>query len=183
MDEKMEYIQEDIADFIIRNSRDGKIVTLAEIEASLVYGDEDQATDISQILESIGTDLDLKKIDDAEGNTFYYSGNEMTDKYAGIIIRVKDKDILKLIGDTVREESRRYPRPTYVTMFNLPPYNLTEGELTDMLSELSNDSEYADLKFTNASNGTLFVYSNKHMSKGYADYLAEWIEVGQDENP
>ncbi|MCR3956638.1 MAG: hypothetical protein NUK57_10100 [Gudongella sp.] len=182
MDENIDYLQEDVADFITLNSRDGKIVTLEEIE-TFINNEEKDPTDVTEILESIKSELDLKTIDDSEGNTFYYSGNEMTDKYAGIIIRVKNKDILKLIGDTVREESRRYPRPTYVTMFNLPPYNLTEGELEDMLAELSIDSEYRDLKFTHASNGTVFVYSNKHMSKGYADYLAEWIEVGQDENP
>jgi hypothetical protein len=182
MDENLEYLQEDVADFITMNSRDGKIVTLEEIE-TFINNEEDDLTDVSEILESMKSDLDLKTIDDSEGNTFYYAGVEMTDKYAGIVIRVKEKDILKLIGDTVREESRRYPRPTYVTMFNLPPYNLTEGELEEMLAELSNDSEYNDLKFTKASNGTVFVYSNKHMSKGYADYLAEWIEVGQDENP
>ncbi|WP_422486668.1 hypothetical protein [Gudongella sp. DL1XJH-153] len=176
-------IEEDLSEILIRNSRDGKILTVLEIEHLLNLDKVDETLDVPEMLLNLKDELELKTIEDAEAQTFYYSGKEMTDKYAGIIIRVKNKDIIRLVADTVREESRRYPRPTYVTMFNLPPYDLSSGELEEMLSEISFDSEYNDLKFTSASNGALFIYSGKYMSKGYADYLAEWIEVGQDENP
>ncbi|MDY0236459.1 MAG: hypothetical protein RBR71_10540 [Gudongella sp.] len=178
--EKDQYLIEDLTDLLLESSSTGKLTTLDEILIALE--NDDQAI-VESAIESLQEELDLKTLKDKNGQVYYYSGKEMTDKYANILIRIQDKDMLRLVASTVREESRRYPRPTYVNLFTIPPYNLTEEELRDILLELSDEEEFNDLKFTESSNGVSFLYSQTHLSAGYASYLAEWQEVGQYEIP
>jgi len=127
--------------------------------------------------------IEIKTINDDEGNVFFYSATEMTDKYANILMSVNNKNFLKLIADTVRYESKTYPRPTRLSLFTLRPYNIKENVLLGLLSSLNSKSEYADLKYTEASNGVKFIYSEEYMTARYANTLAEWDEVLQKEIP
>jgi hypothetical protein len=177
---KDQYLIEDLTDILLESSRSGKLITLAEMLRAL---EKDDGKIVENEIENLQQELDIKTLKDKEGQIYYYSGKEMTDKYANILIRIQDKDMLRLVATTVREESRRYPRPTYVKLFTIPPYNLTEEELKDILLALSDEEEFNDLKFTESSNGVSFLYSQIHLSDGYASYLAEWQEVGQYEIP
>ena len=126
---------------------------------------------------------DLRRVMDENGVTYFYSDTEMTDSYMEILMGLKNKNILKLIAGTVRYESEKYPRPTRVELFTQRPYSIGCGELEALLHCLGEKSEYNDLKFTQASNGTKFIYSEHHMTGFYAAKLAEWQEVLQHETP
>lgn len=127
--------------------------------------------------------IELKRISDSEGNEYIYSGSEMTDRYVEILMGLKNKDMLKLIAETVRYESKKYPRPTRADLFTKKPYSIDMEELRELLDSLGEESDYRDLKFTEASNGTRFIYSEQHMTRFYATKLAEWYEVLQYETP
>lgn len=152
------------------------IINLTEIKI------EDSEKIISNLSEE-NEFIELKIIQDSEGKNYYYSATEMTDKYADIMMGLNNNDFLKLIADSVRYESKVYPRPTYLKQFTSSPYNIEELTLLEILDSINENSDYSDLKYTEASNGVRFIYSDKHMKPGYAKYLAEWIEVKQDEIP
>lgn len=127
--------------------------------------------------------IELKVLTDDTGAEYLYSANHMTDQYASIVMSVNNKNYLKLIADTVRHESQKYPRATRISLFTQRPYNLTEGQLLGLLSAMSTDSTYADLKYTEASNGVKFIYSELYLTHRHATRLAEWEEVTSKEIP
>jgi hypothetical protein len=43
--------------------------------------------------------------------------------------------------------------------------------------------EYRDISQVSTSTGHVFLYCSKHLDRDYALMLAEWIDVGQFENP
>ncbi|MCX8012867.1 MAG: hypothetical protein N3A02_01080, partial [Rectinema sp.] len=76
-----------------------------------------------------------------------------------------------------------YPRPTDAREFLGAPFNFTERDLSNTLERLLQSAEYDDIRTCHASNGALYLYSSRYMGEAYAESLAEWIEVGQKENP
>lgn len=114
---------------------------------------------------------------------YLYSEEHISHNYANSLARVEEKDLLKLVAETVREESKLYPRPTPSRTFTLKPFNITKEELKEILSQLKTKEEYEDIKEVRASNGALYLYSERHMTKIYANSLAEWDEVERHENP
>ncbi len=57
---------------------------------------------------------DIKTVTAATGEMFFYSTRHMSDYYALVLARVAAKTPALLIAETVRDESRIYPRPTCV---------------------------------------------------------------------
>ncbi|WP_227763754.1 hypothetical protein [Zhaonella formicivorans] len=113
---------------------------------------------------------------------YLYSSLYISDSYARALLRKEQQDPCFLIAETVREESRVYPRPTCSDTLALPPYNLDLSELTRYLDELKSREEFGDIHWFKTSTDVIYLYSDKYMSKDYASYLAEWYEVGQYEN-
>jgi hypothetical protein len=88
-----------------------------------------------------------------------------------------------MVADTVRDESRIYPRPIPAYSFLQPPFNMAEAELDGVLWQISQPSDMAAIKNTTVSNGALYLYSILHLTVPHAETMAEWNEVGQAENP
>lgn len=106
----------------------------------------------------------------------------MSEAYARLLIR-KEGDPLLLIAETVRENSKIYPRPIRMDTFKNPPFDLTEDEISTCLKRMAEDEQYRDIAETKTSLDTVFLYSTLHLEPDYASMLAEWIDVGQFENP
>ena len=115
--------------------------------------------------------------------TYYFSETSMTQAYARHLFRVEERDVVKLIVETVRDESRIYPRPTAARAFLEAPFKLKPGELEAALFSIKQRPDAADIRESRASNGELYLYSADHLSAVHADGLVEWIEVQQKENP
>lgn len=145
---------------------DGAPRTPAELEAIIAGAAED--------------DIKLMR---GTKDIYYFSENHMTAAYALHLFRVAEKDPAKMVADTVRDESRTYPRPTPAYSFLQPPFNMTEAELDGVLWQISQRSDMADIKKTTVSNGALYLYSTLHLTVLHAETMAEWNEVGQAENP
>jgi hypothetical protein len=114
---------------------------------------------------------------------YYFSESSMTSAYAIHLFRLAERDPVRLIADTTRDESRIYPRPTLLDTFLLQPFLMAPAELDAALEKLQESAEYQDIKSVSASNGERFLYSLDYLSPGHAVALAEWSAVGEKENP
>lgn len=126
--------------------------------------------------------VDLAQIKGAK-NMYYYSKDQMADNYAAILARIEDKDLLFTVAETVREESRIYPRPADIRTFSRPPFNIPANILAEVMANLAKEPKYADIQQTAASNGAVFLFSDKYLHPKLAAATAEWIEVEEPKNP
>jgi hypothetical protein len=125
---------------------------------------------------------DLKELPDKDGLPRYYSSQCMSETYVRILLR-KEENPLMLIAEIVRENSALYPRPIPLDTFKNSPFELTQEEILFCLQTMSDQEEHQDIAQTTTSAGTVFLYSNIHLDPGYASMLAEWLDVGQFNNP
>jgi hypothetical protein len=188
--EEGEALYQRVADMIRKKSEAGKLVFAEEIAQGLQekkgqeVGKEDPPEkELGSIVKEImDRNEDLKEIPGHDGLPRYYSGQYMSDAYARLLVR-KEGDPLLLIAETVRENSRVYPRPIRRDIFKDEPFALTEEEITACLQKMNEEESYKDIAQTTTSEGTVFLYSTLHLEPDYASMLAEWVDVGQYRNP
>lgn len=125
---------------------------------------------------------DVKKM---SGSTevYFFSDVSMTEAYAIHLYRIEERDPIKLIADTVRDDSRIYPRPTPLATFCEQPFRMSQEDLDGAILTMESRPECADIRISTASNGARHLYSSRYLSEQYADSLTEWYEVGIRENP
>ncbi len=88
-----------------------------------------------------------------------------------------------MMAEVIREHSRIYPRPVPIALFQCSPFNLTEDLIERALQEMSLQEPYRDISQVTSSIGNTFLYSKDYLDQDYATMLAEWIDVGQVQNP
>lgn len=125
---------------------------------------------------------DIGEIKGRKGN-YYYSEKYMVRNYAILLARIEDRDLLALIAETVRDESKTYPRPTDLKLFYEHPFNLTKNVLEEAVKRLGEDPRFPDIRQTKCSNGAIYLYSDLYMHPDQAAAQAEWLEVLIHENP
>lgn len=145
--------------------------------ASLVPGGFDAVTLLEENAEA-----DIK-IMHGTRDCYYFSERSMTESYARHLYRLAEKDPVRLIADTTRDESKTYPRSTPVLTFEDSPFSMTNEEINAAISKLTFDPEYADIRTVHASNGDAYLNSTTYLSESHATGLAEWASVGEKENP
>ncbi len=175
---------------VIRNrSGQGQLATEEEILDELValgllsaeHGGP--AAALAEVLSVAGeVHQDLKSIRSGEGSPRYYSSQFMTEMYAGLLVR-KEGDPIQLIAAIVRENSSVYPRPFPLGGFERPPFAMARDEIVSCLDRMAEQEAYRDIARTTTSAGNCFLYSTSHLDRDYAAKLAEWIDVGQYDNP
>ena len=129
-----------------------------------------------------GAEADIKMMRGTR-DRYYFSEISMTESYARHLYRLAEKDPVRLIADTTRDESRTYPRPTPVSTFDDSPFSMSTAEIDAAISKMAFDPEYADIRTVQASNGDAYLYSATYLSEAHASGLAEWASVGEKENP
>jgi len=158
------------------------LLTLKLEDRAKPEGDEEIVPPEALLNKVMAENKDLKEIRAKDGASLYYSSMFMSDAYATLLLH-KEEGAEALIADTVREDSDRYPRPTPLDVFKEPPFDLSQEEILSCLEEMSSRDEYQDISRVSTSIGHVFLYSTKHLDRDYALMLAEWIDVGQFENP
>ena len=178
-----------VADIIREKSKAGQLVSAEELLLTLKLedrakpeGDEEIVPPEALLNKVLAKHNDLKEIRAKDGACLYYSSMFMSDTYATLLLHKKEGPV-SLIADTVREDSDRYPRPTPLDVFKEPPFDLSQEEILSCLQELSSHDEYQDISQVSTSIGHVFLYSSRYLDRDYALMLAEWIDVGQFENP
>ncbi len=138
--------------------------------------------DVSVILIRLTQENDDLQILSGKDSSYYYSSDCMTAAYARILVHKLEGPLL-LIAETVREHTGTYSRPVPLDIFMQPPFNLEYGLLLDSLEAMKNEDGYADIAMTTTSASTIYLYSSSHLETDHAVMLAEWLDVGQADNP
>lgn len=113
--------------------------------------------------------------------TYYHYRPLLSCSYARILSA--ENNPVEQVVDMIRESSRVYPRPVAIGVFEEPPFGIEAEELQEMLKMIAQGPEKQDIRFTTSSIGTVFLYSNKYLEDGYAEFLAEEQDVGAVMNP
>ena len=178
-----------MADIVREKSKAGQLVSAEELlqglrpEHASTPEESGEATSAEALLrKAMGENEDLREVKTKEGCAFYYSSMFMSDTYATLLLH-KEEGPVSLIADTIREDSDRYPRPTPLDVFKEPPFDLSQEEILSCLEEMSIRDEFQDISQVSTSIGHVFLYSSRYLDRDYALMLAEWIDVGQFENP
>jgi len=180
-----------VADMIRHSSEAGELILESEIVHRLIdqhlitseAADLDPKKKAESILgEAIDGSEDLYQLGNRDGSRHYYSSLFMTESYARILHQ-KESNHLQLIAEIVRQNSAVYPRPVPLDMFTQPPFELTHEEVLNDLERMAAEEEYKDIVRTTTSGFRVFLYSTQHLEPEYASMLAEWLDVGQFDNP
>ncbi len=187
--EQREQISQTIARIIRERSETAQLTQSEEIwtelvEQGLVTSDAtDEPANFKAVLGEVAQEnTDLREISAANGIAYYYSTQSLSETYAGILVS-KEEGPLSIIARVVRENSEIYPRPVPLDFFSRSPFDLTQEEILDCLEKMREQREYQDIARTTTSVGTVFLYSSRHLEPDYAFTLAEWLDVGQVNNP
>ena len=125
---------------------------------------------------------DFQEIEHPTGERRFYSAQFMTQMYARLLVR-REGDPLQLIAAIVRENSSLYPRPFPVGAFERSPFGMSREEIRQYLDRMAGMGAYEDIAWTTTSAGNNFLFSKMYLDPDYAATLAEWIDVGQYDNP
>lgn len=187
MKERELSIRQAVCRIVNAQSEAGTLVSPEEIQVLLLreglLSPESESHEFTDILEELTREENnIQKILDRDGKPHYYSARHLDKAYALILVQRKD-NALELIADTVRENSRIYPRPVPLVLFVGPPFSMSLDEIEAYRMKMTESKEHSDIVSTATSAGTIFLYSTLYLSPSYAEYLAEWLDVGQFENP
>jgi hypothetical protein len=168
---------EALADGVREASRSGEVVGLSEIREG---GEE--VLGLLTSSPAAGNVADIRLIHDG-GEIFLFSDRYMTQSYAESAARAATGDYPRILAETVRSDSATYPRPTPIRAFLAAPFMLSIEDVNAAAEKMQLDARYADICFARASNGDLFLFSKNHLSRAQAESMAEWLAVGQFNNP
>jgi hypothetical protein len=187
--EQREQISRTIARIIRERSEAELLTQSGEIWTELVRqglvkseATDEPATFRAILGEAVQENTDLREISAGNGIAYYYSTRSLSETYAGILVS-KEEGTLSVIARVVRENSKIYPRPVPLDFFLGPPFGLTHEDIFDCLEKMAELGEYQDIARTITSVGTVFLYSQRHLEPDHAFTLAEWMDVGQVNNP
>ena len=125
---------------------------------------------------------DIHRVAGPSGVEYLYSIDFMTETYAHLLARVEAKDPEALIAETVREESRIYPRPTRVGLFYAPVFQLQEYQMETVVESVLARDDCKDIKKIVAPNGALYLYSDRYLNQALAERYVQWEEVEKFKN-
>jgi hypothetical protein len=178
-----------IAESIRRKSQTGQLASENEIfqelmNRDILKGDREESQPFFKeaLEETLNRYEDLEKLPDKGEGPRFYSSQFMTESYTRILLQ-KETNLLLLIAEVVRENSAVYPRPVPLDLFGDSPFNLTQAQFQGYLEQIAKEEGYRDIKQTTTSTGNVFLYSSLHLEPDYASMLAEWLDVGQFNNP
>ncbi len=177
------------ATIIREKSRSGQLTLREELLAELTRQgflkpeDSDIRCQLEAILKhTIEENGDLKEIRDRQSLPHYYSSEYITEPYANTLIQ-REGDPFALMAEVIRENSKIYPRPIPLGVFTESPFGFAREEIFSHLRKMAEQEEYQDIRQTTTSIGTVFLFSTLYLEPDYATFLAEWLDVGQVNNP
>lgn len=179
-----EVLLEDL-DFVVKyireNSSLGKFVKYDDFFTEPISLREEDKDTFFEKLFSLNEYSDIQELKGKE-KRYFYSNQNMTDSYAGLMFRIEEKDILNMVADRIRNDSKRYPKTTNPVTFKYAPYNMNDEELKEIFEQFKKNEDYGDIKESKASNDVICMYSNKFLTQNYADALTEFQEVTRVES-
>ena len=112
---------------------------------------------------------DIHLMSKTDGTTYAVSEVSMSQTYANILLRIEENDPCYTIADTVREESRVYPRPTDVELFKYSLFNVDRSHLDEYIAEVARTlrgHQGFEMK------DSVYLYSDQYMTELQAENSA-----------
>ena len=134
-----------------------------------------------EIAASLAGDPDLAVVHGPDGDEFYRCASLMSATYAGILAGKRAPCLL--MAETVRKNSKEYPRPVALDIFEYPPFDLDPQSIRMCLRRMAAEADFDDISFVESSVGTVYLYSTRHLDREYAAFLAERLDVDLALNP
>ncbi len=126
---------------------------------------------------------DIRLLEGPTGMRYLFSDTSMTLNYASLLARADAQDPTIVIAETVRDESRIYPRPTKVTLFYEPVFRIEANQMQEVVDKTLQRPDCEDIKRIIASTGAVYLYSDRYMPAGQAERWVQWAEVDRFQNP
>jgi len=134
-----------------------------------------------EISGALAEDPDLFVVRGPEGEEFYRHASLMSATYAEILVGKQAPCLL--IAETVRKNSKEYPRPIALDIFEYPPFDLDPESIQACLQHMAEAADFGDISFVESSAGTVYLYSKMYLDHDYAAFLAERLDVDLALNP
>ena len=134
-----------------------------------------------EISKTLAEDANLALVRGPDGEEFYRCASLMSATYAEILAG-KSAPCL-LIAETARKNSKEYPRPIALDIFEYPPFDFDPESIQACLRHMAADADFSDISFVESSAGTVYLYSKKHLDHEYAAFLTERLDVDLALNP
>lgn len=108
------------------------------------------------------------------GQAVYHAPELLSRTYARIL-DTKGSPLL-LMAEEIRSNSRDYPRPVPLELFEAPPFELAPEDIEQALRTMAAEDGFQDITFTTTATGAVFLFSTRHLERGYAAFLAQRAE-------
>jgi len=138
---------------------------------------EDQ---LDSLLEAAGNQADITSVQGTK-DVYYFSDRHMSPAFAKLTVRLEENNLLEMLVEQVRDDSRIYPRPTPARQFYNAPYRIEKEQLATLFTSLKAEEEYADIEFFETTNGAQYLASRKFMHPDQAKAMAQLQEVEDPE--
>jgi len=128
---------------------------------------------------------DIQTVTDADGNVYFHSDRYLVNSYAVTLLMAMAGDHSATIVETVRDESKIYPRTTNVKIFREQNvYGIPPDDLETVINDVLRRTDYSDIKkIVHPSTGAVHLYSDRYIEEARAWAMMDWEEVGRANNP
>jgi hypothetical protein len=135
---------------------------------------EEIEANLAELVKNEDAYADIKSLQGPTGKIYFYSTKHMTEGYARILARVDAGDPCLTIAETVREESKVYPRVTNTELFK---YGLFKIDREGLDKHVARALElYQDIQSIQSPTGNVYLYSTLYLTPDWASYLAKKVE-------
>jgi len=123
---------------------------------------------------------DVEAFTGLRGEPLYHAPELLSRTYARILDS-KGSPVALMAGE-IRANSRDYPRPVPVELFEAPPFDLAPEDIAQALQAMATLPDYRDITYTTTPSKAVFLFSTLFLDRGYATFLAQQTEL-QAMNP
>lgn len=164
------------------------VVKLTPLGALYALAPDTDAKIVDALLKGMQTESrfsDIKTVTASNGDVYFHSDKYLVGNYAVTLLMAMAGDHCVTIAETVREESRVYPRTTNVNIFREQQvYGIPPDDLEAIVADTLRKPEYADIrKIVHPSTGSVHLYSDRYINEERAWEMMDWEEVGRAANP
>lgn len=114
---------------------------------------------------------DITSFVSRSGRTLCHDPTLLSHTYARFL---ENKDATEvLLAEEIRSNSRDYPRPVPVELFEKTPFELAPETIDVALKAMAANPQFQDIASIRISTGTTYLFSSLYLTRSYAAFLAE----------
>lgn len=162
------------AEAVREQGKEEQYLTLSDLCAWQEMEKDDAAAMMRELMEQ----EEYKDICVYQGakDLYYYTYPTLAHNYVKNVALAQEDDLPHTIAETVRYESKIYPRATAIETFSKFPYHYTEIQTRRALELMAKLPEYADIETYVSGKKKTYIFSTKYLSRAYASSLVEMQE-------